>query len=145
MNHVGFLGFFQALEEDIELQETLTFKEAIKSSCKPQFIAAMEQDINNHDFRKNWSRCKMNTVPYERILRSTWTFRIKRNRSKNAIVNFEARFCEEGRSQEFGVNCNETHYRVVNWVVIRTCLTLPNLNNWHSRAIDFDQACKQAN
>ena len=83
-------------------------------------------------------------MPYDQILRSRHTLRIERNRSTNAIIKFKARFCADGRSQELGVNYNEAHDLVVKWVTIRNCLTSSILNKWHSRAIDFDQACTHA-
>ena len=104
LNHVGFLTKIQALEEDTELQETFTFKEEMKNSYKPQFVATMEKDVNSHASRKHWSCCETKTVLHDQILRSTWTFRIKRNRSTNAIIKFKARFYADRRSQEFGVN-----------------------------------------
>ena len=116
----------------------------MKICYKPQFVAAMEQEINNNTSRKHWSYCEMSTVPCDQILRSTWTFRIKRNRSTNEIIKFKARFCADGRRQEFGVNYNETHAPVVKWVTMRTCLTLSILHKWQSRAIDFDQAHTKA-
>ena len=117
-NHVGFLTTIQALEEDVVLQETFTFKEAMKSSYKPQVVAAMEQEINNHTSRKHWPYCEMSAVPHDQILRSTWTFRIKRNRSTNKIINFKARFYADSKRQEFGVNYNKTHAQVVKCVTI---------------------------
>ena len=86
----------------------------------------------------------MSTVPCDQIMRSTWTFRIKRNRSTNEIIKFKARFCADGARQEFGVNYNETHAPVVKWVTMQTCLTLSIPHKWHSRAIDLDQAHTQA-
>ena len=66
-----FLTTIQAPEEVIELQESFTLKEAMKSSYKPQFIAAMEQEINNHASRKHCSCCELNFVPPDQLLRST--------------------------------------------------------------------------
>ena len=66
----------------------------------------------------------MNEVPYDQILRSTWTLRIKRNRSTVDIIKFKATLCTDGRSQELGIIYNETHTPVVKWSTIRTLITL---------------------
>ena len=81
LNHVGFFHVSNASEEDIDpLKEQCTFKEAMKSPYKQKFSKAMVHEINKHATRKHWDYVRKSDVPESLILRSTWTFRIKRNR-----------------------------------------------------------------
>ena len=128
LNHVSFLTATPSPKEALEHQEIFTFKEATKSNYTLNFIQAMEHEIKNHTSKKHWKYEPMNEVPYDQNLRSTWTFRIKRNRSTGDAIKFKARFCADGRRQEFGVNYNEAHVPVVKWNTIRTFLTLSMLN-----------------
>jgi len=104
----------------------------------------MEKEMENHVERKYWKYHLKDEVPQDQILRSTWTFKIKRNRSTGEVIKYKARFCADGRRQEFGINYFETYAPVVKWNSIRTCLTLSVIYNWKTRAIDFDQAYTQA-
>ena len=96
-------------KEDLEHQEMFAFKEDMKSNYELNFVQAMKHEIKNHTSRKHWKHEPMNEVPYDQILRSTWAFRMKRNRSTGHVIRLKARFCADGRRQEFGVNFNETH------------------------------------
>ena len=105
---------------------------------------AMMKETTNHTERKHWTHCTKSSVPYSQIIRSTWAFKIKRDRSTGEVIKFKAIFCADGRYQELGVNYHETYSPFVKCNNIRTCLTTPSLHSWHTRAIDFDQACTQA-
>ena len=132
------------LEEVLEHLEIFTFKEAMKIKSKTNFIQVMEHEIKNHTSRNHLKCLPMNEVPCDKILRSTWTFLIKRNSFTGSIINFKARFCTYGKREELGINYNETCAPVVKWNTIRTFITLLTLNNWKTKAIDFDQECTQA-
>ena len=83
----------------------------------------MVQEINNHDTRKHWKHIQNSNVPASLILRSTWTFYIKRNGSTGDIIKFKARYCADGRAQELDIDFHETCTPVVKWNAIRTCAT----------------------
>ena len=112
------------------------------STWKPQSVDSMKKEINNHTSRKHWACCESHSVPFDQNLRSTWTFRIKRNYFTNAIIKFIAIFCTDGRSQELGFICKKRSL-VVKRITIITCLTLSIFHKWHSRAVDFDQTHAQ--
>ena len=50
LNHVGFIQVNKALEEDTvdPMKETFTFKEAMNSPYKKQFVEAMTKEMKNH-------------------------------------------------------------------------------------------------
>ena len=97
LNHAVFVHGSHALEEDVDpLKEHCTFKEAMKSPCKEDFAAAMVQKTNNYANRKHWKYCRKSDAPASLILRSTWTFSIKR--STGDMIKCKARFCADGRT-----------------------------------------------
>ena len=80
----------------------------MRSPYKEEFVSAMVQEINNYATRKHWKHIRKSEAPASQILRSTWTVCIKRHRSTGDIIKFKARFCADGRTQELGINSNET-------------------------------------
>lgn len=145
LNHVDFDHVTNASDEDIDpLKQHCAFKEVMKIPCKEKCSSAMIKEINNHTNHKYWKYCRKSEVPLYLILRSTWTFHIKRNRSTEEIIKFKARFCVDVRTQEVGINFNETCATVVKWNTTRAYVTMSTLNNWHAKAIDFDQASTKA-
>ena len=76
-NHIGFLTVIPPLEEALEHQEIFTFKAAMKSEHKKNFIQAIEHGIKNHASRKHWKYLSMNEVPHDQMIRSTLSFCIK--------------------------------------------------------------------
>jgi len=134
LNHVGFIHVNKAPEEDMidPMKETFTFKEAMISPYKKNFVEVMEKEMDNHIKRKHWTYCKRDNVLFSSILRSTWTFKIKRNRSTGDIIKFKARFCADGRTQQQGINFYETYAPVVKWLSVCTMLTISILHNLKS-------------
>ena len=59
----------------------------------------MEHEIGNHASRKYWKYFPMSEVPYDQILRSNWTFRIKRNLFTGDMIKFKAMFWDDRRIQ----------------------------------------------
>ena len=72
----------------------------------------------------------------QKILRSVWTFRIKKD-PLGKIVKYKARFCADGRGQQHGISYFETYAPVVNWLSVRLLLILSVVHGWHSKSIDF--------
>ena len=77
----------------------------MSSDCKLQFMNDIEKEINIQASRKHWTYCELNFVLCDQILRSAWTFRLKRNLYTNAIMKHKARFYADERRQEVGVIC----------------------------------------
>ena len=144
LNHAGFVHASYASEEDVDpLKEHCAFKEAMKSPYKENVVKVMVHETNNNAFREHWGCIRKSDPPASLILRSTWTFRIKRNRSTGSTIKFKFRFCANGRTQELSINFHVTYTLVVKWNTIYACLTQAMLNEWCAIAIDFDQECTQ--
>ena len=102
---MAFININKVTEEDDDpMKETYTFKEAMSIIYKKEFVDAMMKEIANHTKRNHWTYCRKSSVPYSQILRSTWTFRIKRNRSTGEVIKFKARFCVRGDMQKEGID-----------------------------------------
>ena len=114
LNQDSFSHASKASDEDVDpLQEHCTFKESMKSPVKENFVSAMVKEINNHASCENWKNCRKSGAPVPNILRSTWAFYVKRNRSTGDTIKFNARFCADGSAQELGIKFNEAHCPLV--------------------------------
>ena len=118
-------------EEGIDQnKETCIFKEAMSNTHKKKFVEEMIYEIENHSSRKHWTHCLKKNVLVGQALRSTWKFRLKRNRSTGDIIKFKARFCADGMPQQLGVNRHESCSPAAKWNAITTCLTMVTMCSW---------------
>ena len=88
---MGFAHVTDTSEEyACPMKETCSFQEVTKSPYEPEFEAAMEKEIKNHANHKHWTHCVKDEIPPSMMLRSTWKFKIKRNRHNVDTIKFEA-------------------------------------------------------
>eukprot|EP00957_Ditylum_brightwellii_P039868 3018413-Ditylum_brightwellii.AAC.1 len=76
-------------------------------------------------------------------LRLTWSFKRKRYED-GSLAKYKERLCCHGSQQQWGVNYYETYAPVVSWPAVRTTMTMLELYNLHTQAIDFVLAYPQA-
>ena len=72
-----------------------------------------------------------------------WFFKGKR-KPDGPLDKYKARLCCHGGQQEWGVTYWDTYAPVVSWSSVRILMTLANLHNLHTKAVDFIQAYPQA-
>ena len=72
-----------------------------------------------------------------------WSFKRKRL-PDGSITKYKARLCAHGGMQRWGIDYWETFAPVVNWIIVRTLLTLAHVHGLESRSIDFVLAFPQA-
>ena len=114
--------------------DTPTFKEAMMSPYKKQFLKAMLLEIQELEAHNTWNVIERKSLPEEaNILPSTWAFKIKRTPSGD-VSKFKARFCVRGDKQVEGVDYFESYAPVVSWSVVRTLLCLSIQNNWATKS-----------
>ncbi|GKD99341.1 ribonuclease H-like domain-containing protein [Tanacetum coccineum] len=78
--------------------------------------------------------------PYNvKIVRSTWLFKHKFNAS-GSLSCYKARLVANGRSQQQGIDCDETFSAVVKPTTIRTALSLVVCRKWHVHQLDVKNA-----
>ena len=123
----------------------------LKEDDHRDFIMAMLYEIKVHESRGHWTAMKREDVPDDhkdangklKTIMSIWSFKRKRLPS-GALVKHKARLCAHGGMQQWGVNYWETYSPVVNWITVRTLLTISIIHNLPSKTIDFVLAFPQA-
>ena len=68
----------------------------MKSPYKENFVKAMVHKIKNHTSREHWEHVRKSDAPAFLILRTTWKFRTKKNKSTGSMIKFKARICADG-------------------------------------------------
>lgn len=109
-------------------------KEALSN---PNWNNAMSDEFNALIQNKTW-----NLVPRTsnmNIIRSMWVFRLKK-KSDGSFERHKARLVCDGRSQQIGIDCDETFSPVVKPATIRTVLSLALSHSWPIHQLDVKNA-----
>ncbi|GKC04657.1 ribonuclease H-like domain-containing protein, partial [Tanacetum coccineum] len=77
--------------------------------------------------------------PNVNVVRSMWLFRHKYH-ADGSLSRYKARLVANGRSQQFGVDCDDTFSPVVKPATIRTVLSLALSRNWPIHQLDVKNA-----
>ena len=121
-----------------------TLKEMLKHDDKNDFIQAMVSEVDDHVKREHWSVVHRSDVPKGVMtILSVWAFKRKRY-PDGRILKLKARLNAHGGMQTWGVDYWETYAPVVNWLSIRTLLTLSVIHDLETKSIDFVEAFPQA-
>ncbi|GKE38274.1 ribonuclease H-like domain-containing protein [Tanacetum coccineum] len=77
--------------------------------------------------------------PNVNIVRSMWLYKHKYN-AEGSLNRYKARLDANGRSQQQGIDCDETFSPVVKPATIRTVLSLAVSRQWHIHQLDVKNA-----
>jgi hypothetical protein len=125
--------------------DTMYLWEAKKEKDYPQFLEAMQKEIDDHTKREHWKLCKRSQVPSgAAVLPSVWSMKRKRRISTREVYKWKARLTVDGSKQQYGKHYDETYSPVVQWSSTRFFLIQALLNNWYTRQIVFVLAYTQA-
>lgn len=105
---------------DVEAEPT-TFKEAMKSPNKDEWIKAMLKEISSLKENNTWS---LQELPQDRkAIPCKWVFKIKKN-PDGSIDKYKARLVAKGFKQRKGVDYEETYSPVARFATIRSLLSV---------------------
>ena len=127
-----------------ENNETFTFQQMLKEKDCPDFVQAMKKEVDDHEIRGHWQVVPRNhKPPGEKSILAIWAF--KRKRFPDGRLNkHKARLCAHGGMQQWGINYWETYSPTVNWISVRFLLTVAEILQLETQAIDFVLAFPQA-
>jgi len=127
-----------------ENNETFTFREMLKQEDSADFIEAMKKEVNDHESRGHWEVVPRSHKPLaDKSILAIWSF--KRKRFPDGRLNkHKARLCAHGGVQQWGVNYWETYSPTVNWISVRFLLTVAEILQLETQAIDFVLVFPQA-
>lgn len=117
--------------------EPKTYREAMASGEKKQWLGAMKSEINSLKKQEAWE-----LVPCPRdakAIKGRWVFKRKLG-DQNEVVRYKARFVAKGFLQVYGRDYMETHSPVSHLNSIKLVLAIVAENDMELRQMDFDTA-----
>ena len=120
-----------------DLEAPTTIREALSGPYAEQWRSAMDQEMRSHN--KNGTWINIERPLNEKVITSTWTFRIKKGKDGKSNI-FKARLCARGCSQIQGVDFDENFSPVVKVVSLRTLFACSARNGWSVHQLDIETA-----
>ena len=94
--------------------DTMYLWEARKEADYPQFLEAVQKEIDDHTKREHWKLCQHSQVPPgATVLPSVWSMKRKRRISTREVYKWKARLTIDGSKQQYGKHYDETYSPVV--------------------------------
>ena len=109
----------------------------LKALTDPNWNAAMSDEFRALKDNKTW--VLVPRPPNTNIIRCMWLFRHKYN-ANGTLQRYKARLVVNGKSQQVGVDCDETFSPVVKPTTIRTVLSLAVSRGWPLHQLDVKNA-----
>jgi hypothetical protein len=141
----GTINCFSTVAQlSIALNETFTYKQAMKEKDFNGFVLAIVHEVDDHEKRGHWTiiqRCDM--PANSKTIMSIWSFKRKMY-PDGTLNNHKARLCAHGGMQTWGQNYWETYAPVVNRASVHLILAIAKIHGLLSKSIDFVLAFPQA-
>ena len=102
-------------------------KDPVSAINDPNWKNAMLDEINA--LIDNHTSDLVPRPPNVNVIRSMWVFRHKRN-SDGSFERYKARLVANGKTQQPGIDCDETFSPVVKPATIRTVLSIAISHSW---------------
>ena len=102
----------------------------------------MRKEIGVHEIYKHWTLFRRRELNGKRTIVSIWSFNRNRAPDGRPIKN-EAFLCAHKGILKLGANYWDTYSPVVNWMSVRSMLTLIILRELHIKLVDFVLAYNQ--
>ncbi|PLW24604.1 hypothetical protein PCASD_06183 [Puccinia coronata f. sp. avenae] len=110
-----------------------TFKQAMKSPEKDEWMKAIAIELNNLEEMRVWSLGQLPSGKKE--LNGLWVFATKPD--EGAGIRFKACFVAKGFTQVAGVDFNATFAPTATFASLRLLLTVAAANDWPVHSFDF--------
>ena len=108
-------------------------KDPVSAINDPNWKNAMLDEINALIDNHTWDLVPR--PPNVNVIRSMWVFRHKRN-SDGSFERYKARLVANGKTQQPGIDCDETFSPVVKPATIRTVLSIAISHSWSIHQLD---------
>jgi hypothetical protein len=111
-----------------------SFKQAMKSPEKEEWLKAIAVELNNPKEMRVWAVAQL--PPDKKALKGRWFFATKPG-ADGSNVHFKARFVAKGFTQVAGVDFNATFVPTATFVSLCLLLTVAAANHWPVHSFDF--------
>ncbi|GKB61194.1 ribonuclease H-like domain-containing protein, partial [Tanacetum coccineum] len=112
-------------------------KTHVQASHNPHWQNAIQDEFNA--LIKNGMWVLVPRPPNVNVVRSMWLFKHKFH-ADGSLSRYKARLVANGKSQQQGIDCDETFSHVVKPFTIRTVLSLAVSRQWHIHQLDVNNA-----
>ncbi|KAH9668238.1 hypothetical protein KPL70_021339 [Citrus sinensis] len=127
-----------AAAHNIADEEPKTFKEAVQSSNKREWLAAMDDEIASLYKNKTW---ELVVKPSNRrVVGCKWIYKVKEGLTQTEPRRFKARLVAKGYTQKEGVDFQEVFSPVVRHASIRVILALTAVEDMELDQLDVKTA-----
>ena len=124
--------------------DTYNLGEMLKQEDKGDFIQSMLKEVQDHESKGHWTLMERTEIPPGiKTILSVWSFKRKRY-PDGRVLKHKARLAAHGGMQTWGVDYWETYAPVVNWLSVRTLMTMSVIHELETKSIDFVLAFPQA-
>ncbi|CAH9100364.1 unnamed protein product [Cuscuta epithymum] len=117
-------------------------KSPILALRDPNWLSAMQDEFSALIKNRTWELVPR--PPNTNIIRCLWLFKHK-YRSNGALERHKARLVVNGKSQQIGIDCDETFSPVVKPATIRTVLSVALHHSWPLHQLDVKNAFLHGN
>jgi hypothetical protein len=111
-----------------------TYKQAMKSDEKLEWLKAISIKVNNLEEMRVWAVSQL--PPGKKTLNGRWVFATKPDVDGSGI-RFKAQFVAKGFTQVAGVDFNATFAPTATFVMLRLLLTVAAAHEWPVHSFDF--------
>ena len=130
------------LTTSLDIRIPTTYKQAIKSIEKDQWIQAMQAEINELEKQHTWNL--VNLPPQREALKGRWVYTIKTD-SSNTITKYKARYVVKGFNQTLGLDYIDTFSTTCRPETYRVIFILALYYKWDILQYDVKNAFVHAN
>jgi hypothetical protein len=143
-NRVEYVHPLMALST-VSNPDTMYLHQARKEDDWPNFKQAMQQEVKSHLDNENFILIKKSEIPNNvKILPCVWSLKRKRRIATGEVYRWKARLNLDGSKQVAGIHYDESHASVASWPIIRTMMSISQVNKWKTIHVDFVMAFPQA-
>ncbi len=136
--------FSMVAQSSIVLNETFTYKQAMKEKDFTDFVLAMVHKVDDHEKHGHWTIIQHCDMPANSMtIMGIWSFKRKRY-PDGALNKHKARLCAHGGMKTWGQKYLDTYAPVMNWASVCLILAIAKIHGLSSKIIDFVLAFPQA-
>jgi len=132
------VSFALSVAEDIELQDPVTYREAITSNESSQWIGVMNEELQSLYKNRTWELVK--PLKGQKVIGCKWVFKKKDGSSGVDATRYKARLVAKGFSQRGGIDFNKVFSPVVKHSSIRVLLSIVALFDLEVEQLDVKTA-----
>ena len=125
--------------------DTLTHREAMSAPDNDKFVESMVKELQGQlDLKMLHPVLRSKVLPNTSILLAAWAFHCKCKQTTGEVYKWKGRLNIGGHRMRKGIDYDLTYSHTASWPAVCLALSMVLLHGWHSKQVDYVQACPQA-